>query len=329
MSRTLLVLGWHNVEPSWHFPGPPGSGADDLAEQLRFLARFAHVVQLDEALGGLARGDPLPARAVAVTFDDGYRDNLGLAVPILERLGLPATFFLVPGLLSKDVVPWWEVLAWAFARATWPTLEWQGRMLALGDAASRAVASATVGEDLKRRDRVAREAAVDEVVARLAPTGAPGHERLFMDWDDARAVVRRGFAVGSHSMTHPVLSREEPDVQESELAASREVLQRELAVPVRGLAYPNGKPGDYDGTSIAAATRAGYDHAVTTDDGWHTAGAPRFEVRRVVVSPAGGVAGLRFAARSHRHGLPLAAAARMQASWRRRSTRRRPARDPG
>jgi hypothetical protein len=120
----LIVLMWHNVEGTWCYPAAPGAGTRGLAQQLRRLKQLASVVPLEDALEALAAGRPLPSRAVAITFDDGYRDNLDLAAPLLQDLGLPATFFLVPGLLSYEVRPWWEIVVRG--------LPWRGRRSSTG-----------------------------------------------------------------------------------------------------------------------------------------------------------------------------------------------------
>jgi len=70
MDAWLLVLGWHNVEPTWFFPAAPDAGRRGLARQLAFLRRFANVVSLGTALQALVERRPLPPRAVALTFDD-------------------------------------------------------------------------------------------------------------------------------------------------------------------------------------------------------------------------------------------------------------------
>src|SRR5690349_9090397 len=127
---TLIVLGWHNVEGTWCFPSAPGSGTRGLERQLRTLHSLANIVRLERALSDLTEGRPLPRRAVALTFDDGYRDNLAIAGPLLAKLGLPATCFLVPHALSGQVVPWWERLAWAFAQARAKRIDWEGQGLA-------------------------------------------------------------------------------------------------------------------------------------------------------------------------------------------------------
>lgn len=309
MSASLLIFGWHNVEPSWFFPAPPGAGARGMVEQLRFLKRFAHVVPLDEALDALAEGRPLPRRAVALTFDDGYRDNLDVAVPILESLCLPATFFLVPHLLSRMVRPWWEVLAWTFARSTLSTLSWDSYELRLDEASSRSASSQFVTECLKQRNGSERQVALEELTALLDPSGDPEWERLFLDWDEARTLVQRNFAIGSHSLTHPILSRECDDDQRRELGLSRDALRGELGGPVDIVAYPNGTPEDYSTTTIAATQAAGYRFGITTNDGWNGPETRPFEVRRFVVAPEHGVSGLRFGARRDRRGRTLSGAA--------------------
>jgi peptidoglycan/xylan/chitin deacetylase (PgdA/CDA1 family) len=291
-SHRLLVLAWHNVEPTWCFPARRGAGTRGLAAQLAFLGRFANVVPLGDALAALGRGDPLPPRAVALTFDDGYQDQLELAVPMLERLGLPATFFLVPGLLDRTVPAWWEELAWIFTRATRRSVVWEGRSLGLDGPGERRVELAVVLEELKRRDPLRRDAALDELADRCAPEGKVDEQAAFLDWDGARQLARRGFTVASHSLVHTILAEEPGPEQERDLRSSRRQLERELDLPVELLAYPNGKRPDYSPATIAAAARAGYTHALTTVEGWNRPGTEPFEVRRFVQQPERGAPGL-------------------------------------
>ena len=292
MSHRLLVLAWHNVEPTWCFPARRGAGTRGLEGQLAFLRRVANVVPLGDALRALGRGDPLPPRAVALTFDDGYRDQLELAVPMLERLGLPATFFLVPGLLEGTVQAWWEQLAWIFSRATRESTVWEGRTLGLRNPAERRANLPTVLEELKRRSRQGRDAALEELADRCAPEGKVEEQAVFLDWDGARQLARRGFTVASHSLVHTILAEEPGPEQERDLVSSRRRLERELDLPVDLLAYPNGKRPDYSRATIAAAARAGYSHAGTTVEGWNRPGTEPYEVHRFVQQPERGAPGL-------------------------------------
>jgi peptidoglycan/xylan/chitin deacetylase (PgdA/CDA1 family) len=292
MSRRLLVLAWHNVNPTWCFPAPRGAGARGLERQLAFLARRCTVVPLADGLRALDQDDPLPPLAVALTFDDGYRDQLELAAPMLARLGLPATFFLVPGLLDGAARPWWELLAWVFTRSVRDSAVWEGRTLGLRDAGERRRSLATVLDELKRRDHQARDAALDELSERCAPDGKLEELAAFLDWDGARQLARRGFTVASHSLHHAILAEESTSAQERDLALSRRRLEEELEVPVELLAYPNGKQPDYSEATVTAARSAGYSHALTTIEGWNRPTTATYEIRRFVQQPERGVPGL-------------------------------------
>lgn len=286
MSRRLLVLGWHNIEPTWCFPGPsPEAGRRGFERQVRLLRRWATVVPLGQALDDLAAGRPLPPRAVALTFDDGYRDNATFAAPLLAAAELPATFFLVPDFLSGAVDVWWEELGRAFAHATAAELSWHGERYDLSGPAARRVARAAVEERLKVLDRRARAGAVAELADRLAPGAAQGSSRLFMDWEEAGGLVAAGHDIGSHTSSHPILSRELPDEQERQLVESRRALEDAFDRRVDLLAYPNGRGSDYDPATLELTARAGYRYAVTTRAGLVRSGAAPHEVARLVVDP--------------------------------------------
>lgn len=282
-SSTLMVLGWHNVEGSWCFPSGPGVGTRGLTRQLRLLQRLTTIVPLRQALLDLRAGRPLPPRALAVTFDDGYTDNLTVAGPLLRRMGIPATCFLVPGILDGDVVPWWERLGWAFACATVPHLEWEGHRWDLAAGGGRA-AFKEVSALLKRRDRMAREAAMDVLEGLLAPSGEYRHREQFLDWDGARRLGEY-MELGSHTMWHCIMSEESAQAQKDDVAQARERLSARLGGEFDVLAYPNGTRADYDADTVAGCEAAGYEFAVTTQGGWNDASTPPYEIRRWVINP--------------------------------------------
>jgi peptidoglycan/xylan/chitin deacetylase (PgdA/CDA1 family) len=248
------------------------------------LQQLATVVPLEDALEALADRRSLPPRPVAITFDDGYRDNLDVAVPLLEDLGLPATFFLVPGLLSRDVRPWWEVLGWGFARARPAVVPWEGRALPTRGPQGRR-AFRWLAERLKLLDLATREERVDELLGLLQPEGGGVGVGLFLDWDGARELVRRGFSVGSHTTRHAILSREPPEEQARDLVSSRTQLEAGLGIRVPLLAYPNGTRMDYDEATMRAAALAGHTHALGAHAGINRPSTPAYAHPRLVVAP--------------------------------------------
>jgi peptidoglycan/xylan/chitin deacetylase (PgdA/CDA1 family) len=289
MSDRLLILGWHNVEGTWGFPSAAGKGADGLRSQLKLLARVANVVELADGVARLQSGRPLPPRAVALTFDDGYRDNLTVALPMLEALGLPATFFLVPSLLGRDVVAWWERLGRAIAHTREPVLEWGGADWPLDDA-NRFATYCAVAERLKRSEQGPRLDAVGEIERALGTDGASEQRvaDLFLDWDEAGELAQRA-AIGAHSRAHAILANESPDAQLDDLTDAKRELSARLAVHVDFLAYPNGTPADFTSTTEDAAQRAGYRAALTTISGWNRRPVQQFAMRRMVMFPEMGV----------------------------------------
>ncbi len=292
MGHRLLVLGWHNVEGTWGFPAPEGRGRSGLMAQLRLVRQLGHVVDLARALDDLGRGRELPDRAVALTFDDGYRDNVTMALPMLHDLGLSATFFLAPAFLSGEVAPWWETVAGAFAASDRGELEWAGQVFPV-TGTEGASTYHVLCERLKQLDAHRRDEAVREVVASVRPGRPVDAGRLFLDWEEARFLTRAGMTVGSHSLDHVILGNEPPETQRANLVESRRQLEQGLGVEVRLLAYPNGTAGDFDRVTESAAAAAGFRHAITTIEGWNTPATPAYRIRRFVMSPERGWRGFR------------------------------------
>ncbi len=284
-SNRLLVLGYHNIESTWRWPTPPGNGLRSFSRQMRVLKRIANVVPLHKALQSLDAGRPLPPRAVSITFDDGYRDNLTLAVPLLNRLNIPTTVFLVPGFLSGQVHAWWERLGWAMSRARVRSVDFEGTHFDLSGTTERTLALDSIEESLKGRDHAARYLALENLVEALDPKGIYHADELFMDWEGAHDLVRAGVSIGSHTMRHAILAREVEQSQREDLRQSRRLLEDQLHTPVETLAYPNGGRNDYDITTITAARDAGYAHAITTWGRTSSPETPAYEICRRMVSP--------------------------------------------
>jgi peptidoglycan/xylan/chitin deacetylase (PgdA/CDA1 family) len=286
MSHRLLVLGWHNIEPTWAFHGAsPEAGRRNFERQVAFLRRWTNVVPLRPALADLAAGRPLPRRAVALTFDDGYLDNATFAAPLLQRAGLPATFFLVPEFLSGTSSAWWEDLGRAFGKATAAEVDWDGERYGLTTAEARRAAMNAVADRLKSIDSHDRAAAVAELGQRLMPEADADPRAAFMTWDDALRLPELGHDIGSHTCTHPILSQETPAAQRQQLVRSRERLEARFGRPVDVLAFPNGRQQDYSEVTLGLVRDAGYAFAVTTRSALAGPRSAPAEIPRVVVDP--------------------------------------------
>jgi len=217
-----MILMYHSVaaaedaqwiDPQNHMP------PEVFERHMRLLAERRRVIALDELVECVSRGVTPPAGTVVITFDDGYRDNLTVAAPILARYRLPATLFLATGYVSRRQSQWIDELYGIFRTRTRPSLALGGRAWRLDSGAAAWDAYQAVASELLIADYAARHALLEAVAGQLAPAGQP--PRLTMDWDDVRAwmAVSPGLSVGLHTRDHVDLTARTDSDARAELAA--------------------------------------------------------------------------------------------------------------
>jgi peptidoglycan/xylan/chitin deacetylase (PgdA/CDA1 family)/SAM-dependent methyltransferase len=214
-----------------------------------------------------------------VTFDDGYRNVLTVAVPLLRRHGVPATLFVLTG--GRPGRLWLDRLEAALAATLVGRLEWAGRVIPLALRAEREAAADVLGKELEALPPHERERALTSLCRALGdPPEAPDPDRDLMSWDEIRQVRKAGVEIGSHADVHePLTTRDESDARAA-LAASRAVLEKELGAGSYPLSYPWGA---WTGALATAARAAGFSCALTTDPGVNSADTPLFALRRMLV----------------------------------------------
>jgi peptidoglycan/xylan/chitin deacetylase (PgdA/CDA1 family) len=264
--RGLSILMYHRVLPE---PDPINTWdvtADEFDVQMRALAAHFTPLPLGEAVARLHTGS-LPPGAVCVTFDDGYADNLTHALPVLQRHGITATFFIATAYLNGGRM-WNDSLVEAVRAARGAALDLEeiglGR-LPLGKGDSRRRTIERILERIKHLPYEERE----RIVRRLAEqAGAALPSDLMLT--DAQLIALRasGMEIGGHTARHPILAKLDAHAAHEEIVAGRERLVELLREPVTLFAYPNGKPGaDYGPEHVQMVRAAGFVAAVSTADG--------------------------------------------------------------
>ena len=271
------VLSYHRVNDDGDpfFPAMPTAVFE---RQMAYVARAYRVLGLEEMLDRLDRGG-MPGRALVVTFDDGYRDNLTHAAPILARHRIAATVFLSTGFIGTAAAPWFDRVADAFktTRAASFAAPW-GAVFPLGSRAERLAALHACRAHLKRVPHDALERTADGIGAALSAGAAP--KSAMLGWDDVHALRGLGWSIGAHTVTHPILSEMDDTAAAREIGDSRRMIQTQCGILPRAFAYPNGQPGDYTETTMRLVREAGFDCALTTRHGLNAPDTPRFELRR-------------------------------------------------
>lgn len=273
------ILVFHRVNDDGD-PFFPSLSTAVFATWMKHVAEH-YVVLTVEELADRVRLRDVPRRALALTFDDGYRDALTHAAPILARHALPATIFLAAGYIGTTEMPWYDHLALAFKTTVRPSVQLTpGEAMLLGSTGERLQALQTALRYFKGIADEERRAALARLIDTLQPVCSPGQKRTMLTWDEVDTLRGLGFSIGAHTVSHPILSRVAPEAAWREIHGSKTVIERSLGARVRAFAYPNGGPDDYDGTTVDLVRRAGFDCAVTTRRGLNASSTSGFELRR-------------------------------------------------
>lgn len=288
----LIVVNYHRIgsrDETLFDPEVITTSAEALDAQISALRKYYAIVDEAEALDLVSRAHAGRGKAILLTFDDGYLDNLQLAVPVLRANGVKALFFLVTSFLDDPwQIPWWDRIAWLVRLC-------KGRTLTLSrpdtfdtGVIGDANVTATIREVLRRyREAPAADAAILlaelEACAGIAPGQRPDtRERLLMNWEEAGELRDHGMDIGLHTHTHPILAKLPAAAQRHELATCRQLIQERLGIKPRSLAYPVGSPAAFGPDTMRIAREIGCEAAFSFYGGSNIAGRmERFDVRRV------------------------------------------------
>lgn len=261
----VTVLAYHRIrDPAgFEFFEPVISATPgDFARQMDIINERYNAVSLAEFLSWVDGGGSLPPNAALITFDDGYRDNLEAASPVLRERGLPAVLFLSTDHIGRSQPFFWDSAAYSFRQAE--VREADLPLLGPRSWGSSDLVCAEWIEAAKREPQT-RTLEVTEQLCEVLGTAMSDsvYAGEVLTWDEVRAMAQQGFEFGSHTLTHSILTGLTPSQARRELAESRERLQGELNEPVRALAYPNGTPADFDPQIEKMAEACGYSVAFT------------------------------------------------------------------
>lgn len=242
--RGALILGYHRIADTAYDPYRICVSPENFAQQLAVIRETAAPLPMVDLLQGLAR-DQLPPGALALTFDDGYRDNLTHAAPLLQQYRVPATVFLVTGHPGGEF--WWDELARMIDSPAGAQFhrELTGKDFPECPSARNAARSylrRSLYEHLLPMSRRKREAALNPFREGMDKTAGTVVEipRALTSAEIRELARRPGIGIGAHSVTHPQLTTLDPAGQRREISGSRQQLEALLGENIIGFSYPNG-----------------------------------------------------------------------------------------
>jgi peptidoglycan/xylan/chitin deacetylase (PgdA/CDA1 family) len=285
----LLVLNYHRI---WHpvqtgfDPGVFSATVESLDFQCSHVKKYYRWVGLDEAIAIAEGREKTPGMSVLMTYDDGYIDNYTLAYPVLKSHGVQGVFFLITSYVGSTTVPWWDQIAFLLRTTletrialTYPEpaefdLSLEQRPASLQEILRLYKSPRT--EDPERFLIELRQAC-------RSKHGIANHRR-FLDWHEAREMLRGGMAFGVHTHTHPLLAKLAPSEQARELTTCCQIFEERLKVPGDVLAYLVGSREAFDSVTQRVLGELGFRAAFSFYGGLNRpAATSRFDIRRVSI----------------------------------------------
>jgi len=255
-----------------------------FAEQLDYLTEHYQIVSLSEVAGYLASGRPMPSGLAVLTIDDGYSDAYEIAFPILRQRNIPASLFVVTDFVDRKCWLWTDQLRYLTAHASpgtfEPTINGRPMRFELNGSSTRSKAAELINSQLKRLPYDLKDKTIDRLASVLGVElpPIPPNEVSSLTPEQLREMDSAGVEIGSHTVTHQILTKVSVDRLQYELCESRSRLESILGRNVTLLGYPN---GDHNKSVQSEAVRAGYRCAVTADYGLNGEGSNPLALKRI------------------------------------------------
>ena len=276
----LTILAYHRVMPTDALECYPfdqeliSATPGQFDSQMRYLREHLRPIALKDVIMHVEQGTPLPANSVAVTFDDGFADTYRYAFPILRRYQIPATIFVSTGYVESGEPFWFELASYLVYSVSPQSLEvHNGIRLPTGNSwTDRTTSLRWLHGMLKDLPNTERLKILDTWTRRHSTElshGASSHSRP-ISWPQIREMAASGIAFGSHTVTHPNLTRVTDEELNRELCESKHVLQSELQQSIETIAYPIGTPTAFNAKVISMARKHRFKLGLTYVSGANT-----------------------------------------------------------
>ena len=281
----LPVLMYHRFSHGEEFGKTSRS---TLEAHLKYLTRHYKVISLSEAAARISDGAKIPERAAVITIDDGYRDFYEVAFPVFKQFKAPATLYVVTDFVGGMCWIWTDIARFITTRSEKGEID-----LTIGDKTfsrkldglvSRLTAASEINSELKKLPNERKEEILAAFAGSMNVTVPPLPPTSYasLDWDKAIQLEANGIDIGSHTVSHPILTNVDKLRLETEICQSRVEIRDRLQKEEVHFCYPNGNASERE---VLEAEKAGYASAVTTEIRLCENNENRFMIPRIDAEP--------------------------------------------
>jgi len=244
---------------------------DGFDKQCAFFKQNFHVISLDELEKLIVEKQNVDKKYALITFDDGYIDNYIEAFPILKKHSIPASFYVATDFVGGDLIPWWDEIAYILRKSCGSTyqLPTKESPYHLKPGELEAVISRII-YDAKRLANVTVLEVLEDVRTSFPQAAAElgyGKYQLFMDWEQLHKMTLEGMNIGSHTLSHQMLSQLSLVLQQRELEESKRIIESNLSTNVGAVVYPVGRKHCYTTETCELAASVGYTFGFNNEPG--------------------------------------------------------------
>lgn len=249
--------------------------------QIRYFVQNYKIISLHQVIKYLAEGKlPEDKKTLAITFDDGYKDNHAYAYPILKKYRVPATIFLIAHNIGSEELFWWDKVAYLVRHTK--IIELQLDELgtySLGSGPDRSGVTHMICQGLMSVPDQRKNMLITKL-QEICGSGVPKNlgSQTVLSWDEVKEMSENGIDFGAHSLTHPILTNMSLDAARHEIASSKSEIQSRIGKTVNFFCYPNGV---YSADVSNIVKESGFAGAVTIDPNWVNAQTDPYLLGRV------------------------------------------------
>ncbi|HET9843771.1 MAG TPA: polysaccharide deacetylase family protein [Gammaproteobacteria bacterium] len=269
---SLLIILYHRVVWQSDPLNTDILHREKFKAQIQFFKQFYQIMPINEGISRLLEGS-LPYNALCITFDDGYQDNVDIALPILKSYKIPATFFIATGFLQGKLM---------FNDYITESIRGFHERLRCGehqfDCSTLAGKRLAINFFINKIKNLAHQERIAYLKDFLPVTSI---KPLMMTEEDIQTLSKEKMLIGAHTVNHPVLSKEDDNTAYEEIKASKNYLQNIIQSEIQWFAYPNGKwQQDFDQKHCEMVKNLGFMGAFTTDRAYAKRAMDPFRIPR-------------------------------------------------
>lgn len=257
-------------------------------QQIVVLKKHFKIINTVELTKLIERGEIVSERFAVITFDDGYLDNYTEALPILKKHSVTAVFYLTTTFLDSNQITWWDEISYLLRKSS-------GKVYQLPNSASEYILERNnidnvirkIMADIKQSKNLSIATALDDIRMKfpLAKVELSAENyQLFMNWTHAKELLRQGMEIGSHTLTHPILSQLDTEQHKKEIVDSKVILEERLKCNINSIAYPVGRNYCYNEQTLEFAAAAGYQIGFNNEPCLHRSIHQSLDINRFCVA---------------------------------------------